>query len=111
MPQWSKAFRQQRRTPAEGSDAGRISFTVTGWLPLSLLHTAAAKPMAEHQRTDVEVQLDIALDNMPGALVYIGISISSSATSNRGRCTRPPELLQPGRPYPASPLYLAENGY
>ncbi|MEP7300485.1 MAG: PAS-domain containing protein [Caldimonas sp.] len=60
-----------------------------------------------------EAQLHVALDNMPGALVYTDHDLDIVVCNNRFRemYTVPQELLQPGRPYPEFLRYLAENGY
>src|SRR5262245_27826667 len=69
--------------------------------------------MAEHQRGGVEAQLKVALDNMPGALMYTDalLNIVFCNVQFRQMYTVPSELLQSGRPYPAFLRYLAENGY
>jgi class 3 adenylate cyclase/PAS domain-containing protein len=67
----------------------------------------------EHELADKEGQLHVALDNMPGALVYtdddLNIVICNDRFKDMYRVPR--ELLQPGRPYPEFLRYLAENGY
>ena len=69
--------------------------------------------MAELHETDVEVALGVALDNMPGALVYTDeyLNIVFCNDQFRKMYPAPPEMLQPGRPYSAFLRYLAENGY
>ena len=69
--------------------------------------------MAERHETDVEVALGVALDNMPGALVYTDeyLNIVFCNDQFRKMYPAPPEMLQPGRPYSAFLRYLAENGY
>jgi len=69
--------------------------------------------MAEQHQTAVEVALAVALDNMPGALVYTDDNLNIVCCNDQFRkmYPAPPELLQPGRPYPAFLRYLAENGY
>ena len=61
----------------------------------------------------VERQLRIALDNMPGALVYTDENLNILFCNDRFRemYPVPGELLQPGRPYPGFLRYLAEHGY
>jgi class 3 adenylate cyclase/PAS domain-containing protein len=61
----------------------------------------------------VERQLRIALDNMPGALVYTDDDLSIVFCNDRFRemYPVPAELLQSGRPYPGFLRYLAEHGY
>ena len=50
---------------------------------------------------------------MPGALVYTDDNLNIVFCNDQFRkmYPAPPELLQPGRPYPAFLRYLAENGY
>ena len=69
--------------------------------------------MADDQVAGFEAQLQIALDNMPGALVYTDehLNIVFCNDQFKKMYPAPPELLQPGRPYPAFLRYLAENGY
>ena len=58
-------------------------------------------------------KLHIALDNMPGALVYTDQDLNIVFCNDRFKKMYrvPGELLQPGRPYPDFLRYLAENGY
>jgi class 3 adenylate cyclase/PAS domain-containing protein len=69
--------------------------------------------LADHQPVVVERQLQVALDNMPGALVYTDENLNFVLCNDRFRemYKVPPELLQPGRPYSDVFRYLAENGY
>ena len=69
--------------------------------------------MANDQVAGFEAQLQVALDNMPGALVYTDehLNIVFCNDQFKKMYPAPPELLQPGRPYPAFLRYLAENGY
>jgi class 3 adenylate cyclase/PAS domain-containing protein len=69
--------------------------------------------MRDEQWTAVEAQLNVALDYMPGALVYTDehLNIVFCNDQFRDMYPVPPELLQPGRPYPAFLRHLAENGY
>jgi class 3 adenylate cyclase/PAS domain-containing protein len=68
---------------------------------------------AEQELAEKEGQLHVALDNMPGALVYTDDDLNIVACNERFRemYPAPSELLQPGRPYPDFLRYLAENGY
>ena len=61
----------------------------------------------------VERRLQVALDNMPGALVYTDDDLSIIFCTDRFRemYQVPDHLLQPGRPYPAFLRHLAEHGY
>ena len=69
--------------------------------------------MADHQQTDAEGQLHVALDNMPGALVYTDddLKIVFCNESFKEMYVVPQELLQPGRPYVDLLRYLANHGY
>jgi len=69
--------------------------------------------MADHQPTDVERQLHVVLDNMPGALAYTDGNLNIVFCNDRFKemYKVPRELLQPGRPYADLLRYLAENGY
>jgi len=69
--------------------------------------------MADHQPTELESQLRVALDNMPGALVYTDKNLNFVFCNDRFKemYKVPEELLQPGRPYADLLHYLAENGY
>ncbi len=68
---------------------------------------------AQQDLANGKAQLHVALDNMPGALVYTDDNLNIVICNSRFRdmYTVPEELLQPGRPYPAFLRYLAENGY
>ena len=67
----------------------------------------------DQRPTEIEAQLHVALDNMPGALVYTDDDLNIVFCNERFRemYRAPRELLQPGRPYPDFLRYLAENGY
>jgi class 3 adenylate cyclase len=67
----------------------------------------------ERERAIGEAQLQVALDNMPGALVHTDDKLRIVVCNDRFRemYTAPAELLQPGRPYTDFLRYLAENGY
>ena len=68
---------------------------------------------AEQDLADREAELHVALDNMPGALVYTDAELRIIVCNTRFKemYIVPQELLQPGRPYPDLLRYLAENGY
>ena len=57
--------------------------------------------------------LRVALDNMPGALVYTDEALNIVFCNDQFRHMYPvpAELLQPSQPYPAFLRYLADNGY
>ena len=68
---------------------------------------------AEQPPATAERQLHVALDNMPGALVYTDADLKVVFCNERFRemYLVPRELLEPGRPYPEFLRYLAEHGY
>jgi class 3 adenylate cyclase/PAS domain-containing protein len=68
---------------------------------------------AEQDLARKEAQLHVALDNMPGALVYTDDDLRIVFCNDRFKemYRVPDELLQPGRPYPEFLRYLAEHGY
>jgi class 3 adenylate cyclase/PAS domain-containing protein len=68
---------------------------------------------AEEEVVRKEAQLHVALDNMPGALVYTDEELNVVVHNDRfaEMYPVPRELLQPGRPYPDFLHYLAEHGY
>jgi class 3 adenylate cyclase/PAS domain-containing protein len=68
---------------------------------------------AELTLAEKERQLHVALDNMPGALVYTDSRLDIVVCNSRFKDMYivPEELLQPGRPYRDFLLYLARNGY
>jgi len=69
--------------------------------------------LAEQTLADREGQLEVALENMPGALIYTDSHLNIVVCNDRYKdmYTVPPELLQPGQPYTAFLNYLARNGY
>jgi class 3 adenylate cyclase/PAS domain-containing protein len=68
---------------------------------------------AEQSLAEKEAQLHVALDNMPGALVYTDEDLNIVVCNERFKemYGAPRELLQPGRFYPDFLRYLAANGY
>ena len=68
---------------------------------------------AEREIAEKESRLHIALDNMPGALVYTDADLKVVFCNGRFKemYAAPSELLEPGRPYPDFLRFLAENGY
>jgi PAS domain-containing protein len=69
--------------------------------------------MVDHVATGVERQLQVALNNMPGALAYTDEHLNIVFCNSRFRemYIVPPALLQPGQPYANLLRYLAANGY
>ena len=70
-------------------------------------------PSADRLPDGIESQLHVALDNMPGALVYTDDALNIVLCNTRfmEMYPVPKELLAPGRPYPSLLRYLAEHGY
>jgi len=66
-----------------------------------------------HGRALADEQLNVALANMPGALVYTDAELNLVFCNDRFKemYQVPKDLLQPGRPYPNFLRHLAENGY
>jgi class 3 adenylate cyclase/PAS domain-containing protein len=69
--------------------------------------------MFDHQPTDLERRLRVALDHMPGALVYTDADqkIVFCNETFKEMYQVPRGLLQPGRAYADFLRYLAEHGY
>jgi class 3 adenylate cyclase/PAS domain-containing protein len=69
--------------------------------------------VGDHRLYGADAQLQVALDNMPGALVYTDEDLNIVICNDRFKemYRVPEELLQPGRPYPDFLRYLAEHGY
>jgi adenylate cyclase len=75
---------------------------------------ARSEHIQVHEHTSaVEAQLHIALDNLPGALVYTDEDLNIVLCNERFKemYPAPKALLEPGQPYPNFLRYLAENGY
>jgi len=68
---------------------------------------------AEQTLAQKEAQLHVALDNMPGALVFTDEDLRIVFCNERFKTMYrvPHELLQPGRAYPDFLRHLAESGY
>jgi class 3 adenylate cyclase len=68
-----------------------------------------AEAIAERTRAEMQV----ALDNMPGALVYTNDALEILVSNDRfaDMYTTPSELLEPGRSYVGVLRYLASSGY
>jgi class 3 adenylate cyclase/PAS domain-containing protein len=86
---------------------------VAGGGTVTVITDITEQKRAEAELADREEQFHVALDNMPGALVYTDDKLNVVFCSQRYRemYKVPPELLQPGRPYADLLRYLAENGY
>jgi adenylate cyclase len=68
---------------------------------------------AERAFVEKEARFHVALDNMPGAVVYTDDELNIVICNDRFRemYPVPAGLLQPGRPYPDFLRFLAEHGY
>jgi class 3 adenylate cyclase/PAS domain-containing protein len=68
---------------------------------------------AEQELANKEAEFHVALDNMPGALVYTDEDMNIVFCNDRFRemYPVPSELLRPGRPYPDFLRHLATHGY
>ncbi|MCW5745230.1 MAG: PAS-domain containing protein [Alphaproteobacteria bacterium] len=80
---------------------------------VTVMTDVTAQKQAEAELAAREAQFHVALNNLPGAVVYTDDKLDIVICNDRFRDMYrvPPELLQPGRPYPAFLRYLAENGY
>ena len=69
--------------------------------------------LAEESLARKEAELHVALDNMPGALVYTDQALNIVVCNDRfaEMYPVPKELLAPGQPYPNFLRYLADHGY
>ncbi len=113
----ARARRRRRHELEHSLASGRVlSVEYTpiahGGLLLSYADITEQK-QAESRLADKEAQLRVALDNMPGALVYTDEALNIVVSNDRfSEIYQPPlELLEPGRPYPHFLRYLAEHGY
>jgi class 3 adenylate cyclase/PAS domain-containing protein len=99
-PPDGRIYRIVRRRAAEGG-------TVT------VMTDITEQKQAEQSLAQKEAELQVALDNMPGALVYTDENLNIIVCNDRFKemYQVPDELLQPGRPYPEFLRYLAEHGY
>ena len=77
-------------------------------VPATLPSMAKKRPLGDSAQL-----LRIALDNMPGALVFTDDELNIVFCNDRFKEVYkvPPELLEPGRPYPDFLRHLAQNGY
>jgi class 3 adenylate cyclase len=86
---------------------------VTGGGTVTVMTDITEQKQVEQDLAAKESQLHVALDNMPGALVYTDRNLNIVFCNDRFKemYIVPAELLQPGRPYADFLRYLAENGY
>jgi class 3 adenylate cyclase/PAS domain-containing protein len=85
---------------------------VTAGGAVTVMTDVTEQKQAEQNLIDKEAQFHLALDNMPGALVYTDENLNVVACNDRftEMYKAPKELLEPGRPYPDFLRYLAEHG-
>ena len=78
-----------------------------------VVRATTERSQADEQASAMEAQLHIALDNLPGALVYTDEALNIVLCNDRFKemYPAPRPLLEPGQPYPNFLRYLAENGY
>ena len=86
---------------------------VTGGGTVTVMTDITEEKQAEAALAAKEAELHVALDNMPGALVYTDEQLNIVFCNDRFKemYIVPSELLQPGRPYAGFLRYLANNGY
>jgi adenylate cyclase len=94
------------------SGLGRERLTSFAWGKLVAL-TDSERLEGKSDSLELEAQLHVALDNMPGALVYTDEALNVVFCNKRFKemYRVPGELLQPGKPYPNFLRYLAQHGY
>jgi len=95
-----RCYQVQRRRAAAGG-------TVTVMIDVT------EQKRAEEELANKEAELHVALDNMPGALIYTDDDLNIVFCNDRFRemYRVPADLLRPGRPYPEFLRYLATQGY
>jgi class 3 adenylate cyclase len=86
---------------------------VDGGGTITVMTEITEQKRAEQALIEKEAQFHLALDNMPGALVYTDENLNIVACNDRftEMYSAPKELLEPGQPYPDFLRYLAEHGY
>jgi len=80
---------------------------------VTVMTDVTEQKQAEQDLARKEAELHVALDNMPGALVYTDEDLNIVFCNERFKemYPAPRELLQSGHPYPDFLRFLAENGY
>ena len=92
----------------------QVQYTPMGDSGLVLTYSdITTRKQAEEAVARKEAQLKVALDNMPGALVYTDDDLNIAVCNDRfaDMYPVPRELLQLGRPYPDLLRHLATHGY
>jgi adenylate cyclase len=100
FPPDGRCYRIHRRRAAAGG-------TVT------VMTDVTEQKRAEQELASKEAELHVALDNMPGALIYTDEDLNIVFCNDRFRemYPVPAELHRTGRPYPDFLHYLATHGY
>jgi class 3 adenylate cyclase len=116
----SRAERVGKRHPHE------LEYTLSSGQILSVQYTpiahggmvltyadVTARKSAERRAAQKDAELRVALDNMPGALVYTDedLNIVASSAGFAALFDVPSRMLEVGRPYPELVRHLAEQGY
>ena len=80
---------------------------------VTVMTDVSEQKRAEQELANKEAELHVALDNMPGALVYTDEELNIVFCNDRFRemYPVPAELLRVGRPYPDFLRFLATHGY
>jgi len=80
---------------------------------VTVMTDVTEQKQAEAELARKEARFHVALDNMPGALVYTDDDLNIVFCNNRFRemYPVPSALLEPGCPYPGFLRFLAEHGY
>jgi class 3 adenylate cyclase/PAS domain-containing protein len=86
---------------------------VAGGGTVTVMTDITEQKQIQQELANRQAEFRVALDNMPGALVYTDDRLNIVFCNDRFKemYTVPPELLQPGRPYASFLRYLAQNGY
>jgi class 3 adenylate cyclase/PAS domain-containing protein len=86
--------------------------TATGGA-VTVMTDVTERKRAEQELANKEAEFHVALDNMPGALVYTDEDMNIVFCNDRFQemYPVPSELLRPGRSYPDFLRYLATHGY
>ena len=100
-------------TTPEGRVYRILRQKVMGGGTITVMTDITEQKQAEQNLIEKEEHLELALDNMPGALVYTDADLNVVTANKRfsEMYKAPGKLLQPGKPYPDFLQYLASNGY
>ena len=100
-------------TTPEGRVYRILRQKVMGGGTITVMTDITEQKQAEQNLIEKEEHLELALDNMPGALVYTDADLNVVTANKRfsEMYKAPGKLLQSGKPYPEFLQYLASNGY